>query len=303
MIRSRHYALPSHTLLLAFEAAARCGSVKAAAAELNVTPPAVSQNIKALEEATGLQLFERGHRQLTLTADGEELMHVLGASFSEISTTLDRLARRHAQPTVTLGTLVAISSLWLMPRMNVFSRSHPDIRVNHVTSQEGVSLPFSELDLWVQYGSETGPDEVAEKLFTDRIFPVCSAEFAERHKGAHVADLPDLPLINLSVQDRWTRWSDWLSTLGAKGPTVDGPSVNNYMIALEMAQAGRGVALGWEKLIAPLIEAGRLVRLVEESVPSPEGVYLVWSKRRPLRREGVLVRDWILSHADREHFD
>ena len=161
----RYYDLPSLTALASFEAAARHLSVKAAAEELNVTPGAVSRQIKALEAELGLALFTRLHRGLALTREGEELAGVLARGFGQVALLLRDFRGRSQGRNVTLGSSNAFASLWLMPRLGAFWRAHPEITVNHMISDRAADLRVPEVELRIRYGGGASAGEEAERLF------------------------------------------------------------------------------------------------------------------------------------------
>lgn len=138
------------------------------------------------------------------------------------------------------------------------------------------------------------PEQTSLRIFADEIIPVCSPDFAVRHGDATVATLPSLPLIQLEGVDAdWTTWRDWFRVLGFDAPRVTGPTFNNYTIALQAAEDGAGVALGWRKLIEPILSRGTLAPLTTASIPSPGAFHLTWSRHRELSSAAALLRDWL----------
>ncbi|MEO1190172.1 MAG: LysR substrate-binding domain-containing protein [Pseudomonadota bacterium] len=294
----RHYNLPSLTSLAVFEAAARHGSFKRAAAELNVTPGAVSHQIKALEQEVGLALFLRGAGGSHLTRAGQRLQEVLSRSFSQTAAVLEELRRQSGPPSVTIGATTAMSSLWLLPRLSRLWRDHPDLRVNQFSSDLENPPGEAQLDLRLRYGRGSWPGQVSALLFTDSIAPVCSPAFAEEHPVDSLEALARLPLIQFdSGNPLWLTWSDWFAALGYEGPLNLGIQVNNHAIALQVAQDGFGVALGWFQMIAVLRERGLLQCLGSDSLPSPGSFYLTWAEETIQRPEAETLRAWLLADA------
>ncbi len=298
ILARRHYNLPSLTALAAFEAAARNLSFKKAADELNVTPGAVSRQIKALEADVGQPLFQRIHRGVRLTAPGETLFATLNTSFRDIADTVRQL-RAEDESTVTIATTIAFASMWLMPRLGDFWRSHLDITVNHVISDNAEELRLANADLNLRYGDGNWPGEHAERLFGDCIFPVCAPAFAETVTTGEIPDLAALPLLQLEAQDpTWLDWTDWFRLCGEQIRPKRVRSFTSYVIVLQAAQDNQGVALGWERLVSPMIEQGRLVRLGDWQVTAPQSHYVTWpAKREPDPATGAL-RDWLMAQAE-----
>ncbi|MEX0923882.1 MAG: LysR substrate-binding domain-containing protein [Rhodovibrionaceae bacterium] len=294
----RNYDLPSLTALAAFEAAARHLSLKRASEELNVTPGAVSRQIKALEGAVGCALFLRRPRGVELTAEGEALYGTLSRSFSQIAETYHRLQSAARTLSVTIGATTAFASMWLMPRLGAFWRAHQDITINHAISDDPRELRTASVDLRVRYGTGVWPDETSLLLFGDRIYPVCGPGFGAQHRVRQAEELLALPLLQLAgVDPSWTDWEEWLRRAGVVGRPRAGRSFNNYVIALQAAQDDQGLALGWHSLVAPLLAEKKLVRLGKTEIEAPGGFYVTWNASRDLTAEAVALRDWLLAQT------
>jgi DNA-binding transcriptional LysR family regulator len=295
----RYYELPSLTSLAAFEASARHLSFKRAAHELNVTPGAVSRQIKALEEDIGLPLFQRIHRGVVLTADGTKLYTVLAQGFSQIAQSYQDIRNKERRAAVTIGTTTAFASLWLMPRLGEFWRTHRDITLNHMIADRAHDLRLAEVDLRVRYGKGAWPDERAVKLFDDRIYPVCGLEFARAHPNVGLENIVELPLLIMDgVDPEWTDWIEWFQRLGQNVSTLDTRRFNNYFIALQAAQDNQGVVLGWDSLVRPLIDAGKLARLSNLEITAPGAFYVTSNANRNLSTQAQLLLEWLLGTAE-----
>ena len=223
----RYYRLPSLTSLAAFEALARHRSVKRAAEELNVTPGAVSRQIKALEGELGVPLFDRSQMGLMLTADAETLYAVLAYSFSRTSETVQTIRSGNQAVRVTLACTHAVATCWLMPRMKDFWRRFPEITVDHLISDDARDFRRSEVDLRIRYGFGAWPDETSTLLMDEAIFPIAGPGFAERHADCTAADIPALPLLHVDwVDAEWT-------TLGRIAPPCRDPARANLRAPLQ----------------------------------------------------------------------
>ena len=292
----RFYSLPSLSALAAFEAAARHSSLTKAAEELNVTTGAVSRSVRYLEEEVGSRLFVRRHRAVELTREGEALAAGLRESFERMATAFRQVKSLGRQANVTVGSTMAMAHLWLMPRMGAFWNSNPDIVVDHVISDHPHGLDRPDVDLRIRYGDGDWPDERSAKLYDDRIFPVASPAFAKAYLVSTIADMTRLQLLSVEgIDSTWTTWSEFLSALGQPRRSVDIRRFNSYIIALQAARSGQGVALGWESLVAPLIEAGNLVRVTDTVIAAPGSYFVTWRARRPLSPQAVQLRDWMLT--------
>ncbi|MEX0350727.1 MAG: LysR substrate-binding domain-containing protein [Paracoccaceae bacterium] len=290
----RHYNLPPFASLSAFEAAARHQSFKDAAQELSVTPGAVSHQIKALERELGLALFQRQHRGVELTEAGRDLFQGLSTSFSRMSQTLQALRERSEDKVVTIGSTSAVATLWLSQTVLRFWREQPDVNVNQIVRDR----PFSksnDLDLIIWYGAYGQGELDRTLLYRDRLVPVAQPQLAASLQGADLATLASQRLVHMTSQNSsWTEWGDWFRQLGYEGPVNPGIRVNNYAIALQAAQDGAGLALGWERLIAPLLTSGELVAIAPHMLRAPHRFYIHGKPESELSTSAMQLRDWII---------
>jgi LysR family glycine cleavage system transcriptional activator len=298
MVR-RYYSLPSLNTLAAFEAAARYLSITKAAEELNVTPGAISKQVRMLEEELGNALFVRRHRALEMTREGETMATALREGFERISSTFLQVKAAGGQSKVTIGCTMAMAHLWLMPRMSAFWSSHQDIVVDHVISDQPRGLDRPDIDLRLRYGSGEWPDELSAKLYDDRIFPVASPGFARDNPAATIEDLSRLQLLSVEGIDwDWTTWADFFREAGCPGRRLNVRRFNSHVIALQAARSGHGAVLGWASLVTPLLKAGALVRVTDAEIVAPHSYFVTWSARRPLSHQATVLRDWLLSLND-----
>lgn len=298
MVR-RFYSLPSLVALAAFEAAARHLSLTKAAEELNVTPGAISKQVRMLEEELGSPLFLRRHRALELTRAGETMAAALREGFERIASTFLQIKSVGGQSSVTIGCTMAMAHLWLMPRMSAFWSSHQDIVVDHVISDQPRGLDRPDIDLRLRYGNGDWPDEVSAKLYDDRIFPVASPDFAREHPVKTIEDLSRLQLLSVEGIDwDWTTWADFMREVGGPDRRLNVRRFNSHVIALQAARSGHGAVLGWASLVTPLIEAGYLVQLTDAEIAAPHSYFVTWSARRPLSTSASILRNWLLGLND-----
>lgn len=298
MVR-RYYSLPSLNALAAFEAAARHLSLTKAAEELNVTAGAVSKQIRMLEEEIGNPLFLRRHRALDLTREGETMAAALRDGFDRISSAFRQVKTSGGQSSVTLGCTMAMAHLWLMPRMDAFWANHQDIVVDHVISDHPRGLNRPDIDLRLRYGDGEWPDELSAKLYGDRIFPVASPGFVREHSAKTLDDLTKLQLLSVEGIDwAWTTWADFMREIGYPDRRLNIRRFNSYVIAVQAARSGQGVALGWASLVSPLIESGDLIQVTDAEIPASFSYFVTWSSRRPLSRQASILRDWLLALND-----
>jgi DNA-binding transcriptional LysR family regulator len=291
----RHYDLPPLTTLSAFEAAARHLSFKNAAEELSVTPGAVSHQIKALEQELNTPLFRRKHRGVELTDEGETLFDTLATGFSKMSQTLQGIRDSKSADTVRIGSTSAVAALWLSPAVVRFWRSYPEINVNQIV-QDRPFRPAPDMDLFIRYGRDRESRLDQTELYRDTLGPVASPDMARRLAGRDLAELAQERLIHLDAEDnRWTTWSDWFLQQGYDGPISPGVRVNNYSVALQVAQDGGGLALGWHKLLQPVMTSGLLAAVGPHVLPAPHKFYLVGRGEADLSPSAKRLKDWLLT--------
>ena len=270
----RFYNLPALSSLAALEAAARHESFKRAAQELGVTPGAVSHQIRALEEELGRVLFRRVHRGVELTEDGERLFRTVRGAFLDISAQTDVLRSQGQSDSVTIGATTAMSALWLTPAVSRFWRDHPELRVNQIVS-DLLDFGLATPELVLSYGPYKEAHYQGTPLFRDTLIPVMSPGLAKSFRPRTVEDLATMPLVHLDAPDqRWTTWAHWFDELGFRGNLRRGIAVNNYMIALQAAQDGVGMVLGWKRLVARHLKSGALVGLDKFSLPAPTSFFV-----------------------------
>jgi len=290
------------TALISFEAAARHRSFKLAAVEINVTPAAVSHQIKALEADLGCALFTRQHRGVELTEKGAFLLVALQRGFEIISASVAQLRNVPQSVDVTIRATTAVSALWLTPKLTAFWKSHPTISVAQIVND--VSLPGGPAvgsaggrdDLSIGY-MEPGSSEGWNILFRDRILALGTPAFAHKYGIRAAQDLIRAPLVHLSGDENpWTGWADWFATLGLSAPAQRGFFVNNHMIALQTAEDDVGAVLAWEGLMQGVLRRGSLINLVPESIPSKTPFCL---RVRPgLSGKARLFADWLIANAE-----
>lgn len=293
----RHYRLPRLTALAAFEAAARHLSFRRAAEELNVTPGAISHQVRALEDDLGVALFERVHRGVELTDQGRAVARVLKTAFLEISDALEAARQEAQDPTVTIAASTAMASFWLMPALTGFWRNRPDIRVNQVVSDQW-EPGLNRSDLVISYGALDDPLFTGKPLFRDELVPVCSPQMAGSVDLNSVDALAKMPLVHVEAANlNWPSWKAFFAEQGYTGALRRGVRVNSYVIGLQAAEDGVGMVLGWRRLTAPLLKAGRLVALDRFNLEAPSSFFLSHDRRRADLPAVNALANWLIRQA------
>lgn len=287
--------LPSLTALSAFEAAARHGSFKAAAAEMNVTPPAISRQVRELESELDSALFLRRHRQVELTTEGHQLYESVRHAFDAMSNTARTIRSPNALQ-VRVGSTNAVASFWLIPRLGDFWRRYPDVDFHHVISDQSINLEATKTDLAIRFGRGEWKGLDSRTLYTDRIYPVCSPAFAETLMASPDAEqLASCSLLDLSDvrEEGWLTWHDWFSGIGADVKPRRQRFFNSYVVAVQAAMDGLGIALGWHSLVSGAVASGKLVAVSDYIVEAPGAFHLITPKGAALSNGALHFIDWI----------
>jgi LysR family glycine cleavage system transcriptional activator len=289
--------LPAIGALREFEAAARRLSFKDAAEELNVTPTAVSHQIKHLEQAIGVELFERGPRRVTLTAAGRQLFPTLRDGFDSIERAIEQLVRAQGAQVARLSSTVAFMARRLATRAGAFRDAYPDWTLRLDASNELVDLD-ADADAAIRYGTGLYPGLLVEHLFEDRFAPVCSPLLNIRS----MRELRRATLIHFEWGDavrgdeRAVEWRQWLAAAGASGIDADtGVSFSEELHAVQATIAGQGIGLLSLTLVEEELAAGVLVQPFDLSLESFR-YDLVYSARASARPATTVLRQWVHEH-------
>ncbi len=305
--------MPSLRAVKCFVAAARYQSFTRAAETLCVTQAAISRQIRELEEHLGTALFERTGRAVRLTPAGSIFFDAAQLSFINIAQAATRIRKDYGDTkrrTLTLCCSPAFSALWLAPRLPDFFDAHPDIDLNLVTTQNFQSLePGIHPDVFVTKTARIRDGYVSTPLFHDRIYPVCTPGYRDAHpEAASLEGLKDGVLLNLSPYGRsqvveHVDWGVWLAIhhLDIDERLRRGPhyfNANDYNLLIQMVLGGQGVALGWDHLVAPLIEQGHLIRPVPQEVVLEDTRHYLACREDKLDDKTVIqFRSWFMAQC------
>ena len=246
---------PPLNALRAFEAAARLGGFTPAADELCVTPGAISQHIKSLEEWAGAPLFKRRSQGVSLTELGESITSDFTTAFDTMGQAVRALRTGAAQSTINIAALPSIAQLWLSPRLPAIRNTLKDHKISVTALETPPNLIREMFDISLFLKKPTG-HSTEQLIKSDTIYPVCAPEIAERIKTP--ADLlQETWLYDALWADDWKLWLDQAKQ--KEIPPQSGPSFSLYSIAIEEAKNGAGILIGHEILIEPLLRSGVLV--------------------------------------------
>lgn len=292
--------------LRAFEASARHQSFSAAAEELNVTPAAVGQLVRTLEQWLGTPLFHRGttgKARLVATESAERALPDIQAGFERLTLGVERMREHSLNGVLTVTVSPAFAAKWLLPRIERFHIAWPDTDVRLDTQLKAVDFLAQRIDIGVRYGAGEWPSLIAEKLMDEDIFPVCSPKLINTPDClSTLAELANQTLIHdLSMDGSagFTTWETWLSLAAAKNvPTRRGMKINNSAAVLQAAIDGQGIALARSVMARDDLAAGRLIRLFPNiQVASPLAYYVVYRPECASLPRLRAFRDWLFEEV------
>jgi LysR family glycine cleavage system transcriptional activator len=294
--------LPPLNALRAFEAAARHQSFREAAAELHVTPAAVSHQIKALEDHLGIALFRRLNREVQLTDAGRDCLPGVRAAFDQMAEAMARIGRAEAGGLLTVSAAPSIAAKWLMPRLDRFREAHPDIDIRLDATMTLTDFIRDDVHLALRYGRGHYPGLYSELLLRNEIFPVCAPSLTRGPKALkQPADLKHHVLLHedsASIDPSHPDWPVWLRAAGVFD--VDGKRGLRFTqsaMLVDAAVAGRGVALGRSVIVADDLAAGRLTRPFGKNVKVDFAFYFVCPPTALGLPKIKAFHDWIMMEA------
>ncbi|AOK32067.1 MULTISPECIES: transcriptional regulator GcvA [Burkholderia] len=290
--------LPPLNALRAFEAAARHLNFRLAAQEIGVTQGAVAQQVRHLEAALTLRLFERLPHGLALTDEGLAYFSAIQRALHIISDATDALDRRPS--TLTVSTTPSFASKWLIPRLAQFSEAYPAIEVRVVADEKLSTFRGDGVDIAIRLGKPPFGNAVSgDLLFSLDIFAVGSPSLLDGPRAVHApSDLAKHVLLH-DTHDLWPEFLGALDLLDQIDP-AKGPRFSMSALAIDAAIAGQGVALTSEPLVGGDIAAGRLRRIGDFSFPLSLGFYVVYPKESKSSDTARAMREWLFAQRDKD---
>jgi len=286
--------LPNLDWLRVFAATAATESFALAAVQLNVTPGAVSQRIKALEAFLGVSLFQRYAQGVRLTEAGKRYAQRVMPLLDQLTVATREVTNTDTIKPVRITILPALAQLWLGPRIEGFHRAHESASVEIWADPAIVDLRTSNFDFAIRYGKPPFPGCDHRELLFDEIVPVASPAVAENMKRDECGLPIGLPLM---VDTYWRDdLDDWLQRTGnMRPPNLIVQNFSLYSMAVEATLNGRGFMIGHTSLISDLIEQGRLQYLSDCKAVANSQFYLLTRASAPGSKSAQTFIDWLLS--------
>lgn len=286
--------------LRAFEAVARRLSFRAAGEELHLTQPAISRQIRGLEDELGAPLFVRGTRHVELTGAGAALLRAVAPMLDRLDATVRQLRASKGRRQVSVATFASFASMWLLPRLQDFQKAHPDIDIRISATDAMVDDDDPELDLALRYQLAEDVPEGSVHLFGEVLTPVTRPGLPGLHTPADLAWQTLLEEDDHRPSSEYLSWRHWLKLNAPPKLEPRGWVYLNYTYQqTQAALAGQGVALARVALVHDALERGDLVEPFGPAgrTGSPYAYWLVrWAGRRE-RPEVAAFEDWLLAQA------
>jgi LysR family glycine cleavage system transcriptional activator len=286
--------IPPLNALKAFDAAARHLSVKMAADELCVTPGAISQLLKSLEAHLGVKLFKRVTRGIFLTDAGRDYLPAVRNAFRQIADATRRVRSSADDGMLTVSATPFFTSSWLVPRMQSFRESNPDIDLQIVTSSALADFSRSSVDVAVRHGVGRYPGLRSDHIVAVEMVAVASAGLVERLGAPRcAADLVGWPHVQDADRKGWSLWFQANGVEEFRSPR--GPSFDDSSLILKAILSSHGAGLLPAAMIAAELASGDLVQLLDATLIDDLAYYLVCPEHTQDNRKVAIFRNWILN--------
>jgi DNA-binding transcriptional LysR family regulator len=274
-----------------FEAFARHGGVNAAARELDVSPSAISHQLRLLDDFLGQSLTSRQGRNLILTDDGREYYRAIRSAFAVLRSATEHVREQSATRQVTISLIPMLGINLFIPRLGEFLADNPAVDVN-VTYANHRSYPSDAADISIRFGTGHWPGYQSEPLIPGDVTAWCSPSLLERVGPINSPEaLTDLPLLH--DEERGT-WAQWFQRADVRHPgALQGLLFEDGQLAMTAALNGLGCALLREPLVAPLRDRGELVKLFDHALDDGRAYYLCRRADGELSKEGMSLYGWL----------
>lgn len=288
--------IPSTNSLFTFEAVARLGSFSDAADELNVTQPAVSRSISALEEHLGYPLFKRHGRWIELTHNGDKLYRATSTAFNTVDDVFREIERlQENRETVSLCMSTTAANHWLIPRLDRFRARFDDVTPEFRLYDSETDGSFPDADLSIRLSTPQDGDMHRWAFADEKIIALSSPEYRRDH-GSLDKPVAGKPHCLIERTNQRYRLDEFFHATGINLP--DNPSLirfSNYPSILHAAMNGQGIALAWASEVSHQVISGTLVPACTQVVKTGRRYHILASNLTPLRPVVEEIRDWLIA--------
>lgn len=290
--------LPSLNALRAFESVARHLSFARAAEELHVTPAAVSQLVKQLEAHLGMSLFRRG-KMLTLSASASAALPLITEAFDRLERAVEQIRTDNASGTLVVSAPPAFAARWLIPRLDDFQTRYPDIELRLLATRRMVDFALEDVDVAIRFGAGSYAGLFSERIMQETIVPVAAPALAASINTP--TDLLQCTLLQDDAYELDPAFPDWDTWLAALNVTREMPlrirHFGDVNLVIQAAASGLGAALAWRSLVADELRSGRLIPLLNTTLPTDRAYHLVTLNHRLTFHKVLVFRQWLQEQA------
>lgn len=296
--------LPPLRAIHAFEAFGRLGSVTKAAEELDVSPGAISQQLRKAEEALAMPLLERRGRNVVLNAWGKQYHAAISRGFAEILAAQKLLERARSESVLTISCLPSLASKWLAPQLFDWQTRHDRAVVRLIGAEDEPEFGVDPVDFRISYGAKGRDFDHYTELFTDWVVPACAPSLLRRHPVKTAADILKAPLLGIEWDHEYRSppdWPAWAESVGIAYTRKKGElAFSLSSAALDAAINGRGFVLAQLSMAADDIQSGRLIVPINRRIRLPDPYFLAWERSALQKPLGPTLRNWIVSVAKKQ---
>ncbi len=282
--------------LRAFEAAARLGTISAAARELSLSQSAISHEVKALETFFGTSLFRRTRAGLQLTARGMQVFAVAESAFADLSRLATINCAKDLKGTVSIAAPPLFGANWLLPKLDQFASAYPDINFRILNVTEDRPELVREVDIAVIGGSQIPRGHEGMRLVSVMLTPVASPTLMARFNASEpIAFLRQNRILHEGSVAAWQLWcsSAKIHVLESKNDWV----LDDPALVIDACIRGHGIALGTTPLIDNLLADGRLIAFYHQAFAAPKHYFLTRPDPPTAERAAGVVFDWLKGYA------
>ena len=294
--------LPSWNLLVAFEAVARHGNFSRAATELNVLQPAISRRVGLLEKELGVNLIQRSRPHAKLTSDGQILFRAVTGSLTQVQMAVEQISRTPFDQTLSIGTTIGFANCFLMRRLSEFRNRYPDIPVELISRDMNDGYSLENCDAITVFDHPENLVGVTQaKIFDENMIAVCSPSYLEEFP-VEGGNFSGHRLLHLPVGMHGEDWSMFLSSIDQTAPPPDSSQrFTSFMVYLQAAINGEGIAIGWKHLLDDLIDSGQLINVSKHSVRTTRGYHCCITDRGKDKEGSHKFLDWCKNLVKQNH--
>lgn len=293
--------LPPFSGLTAFYAAARHGTLTAAAQELNVSQPAVSRRIASLEEDLGCALFDRNHKPVRITQAGKDLLQALHSGLGQIEDAVTQIRKAAQTRVVTVTAPSGFVGFWLIPKLGELEQAFPKVTIRIISQEYGEAVRPG--DLTIRFGLPGGGGTGEHRLLRDDVYVAASPLYLSRlGMTATEYDFTQMTFLTMeTARSQWHDWPSWFRTTGTVMPAdARVLDFNSYAMLVNAGLAGQGVFLCWGGILDSFLDTGALIPLQAPTATSARGYFAAMRDGGSAEADVQAIFDWIVKKANAE---